>query len=228
MKGRELMSHSDSLGTFIPMNKNVWSRAAYFDHYMNDTICTYNVTANLRITHLLDLLAQENKKLFPALIYMTARILNTHREFKMHMQPDGVIGYFDVIHPYFTHFHKDDETFSDIWLRYCENFYAFYDSYLCVVHRYGNKKGLYSRENKPVNSFLVSCLPWLSFTSVDFQMTYTGKVNLLPLTVFGKYFTQGTEILIPLSIHVHHSVCDGFHTSRFFCEMQQFADNFSV
>ena len=215
------------LGTFVPIDKNSWSRAAYFDHYQNDTVCTYSITANLQITRLLDLLKQRGKKLFPALIYMTAKVFNAHREFKMHMLSDGTVGYFDAIHPYFTYFHKDDETFSDIWLAYCEDFSAFHDAYLHAVCEYGNKKGLYSKENKPVNSFLVSCLPWLSFTSVDLQMTYPKKINLLPLTVFGKYFAQAGEILIPLSVHVHHSVCDGFHTSRFFCEMQRLADELS-
>ena len=47
---------------------------------------------------------------------------------------------------------------------------------------------------------------------------------LLPIFTFGKYFEQDGKILLPLSIQVHHAVCDGFHLCRFVNECQQLAD----
>nr|AMP53354.1 CAT [uncultured bacterium] len=37
---------------------------------------------------------------------------------------------------------------------------------------------------------------------------------------FGKYYEDGGKYYIPLSIQVHHAVCDGFHVCRFLDELQ--------
>ena len=43
---------------------------------------------------------------------------------------------------------------------------------------------------------------------------------LLPIFTFGKYYEDGGKYYIPLSIQVHHAVCDGFHVCRFLDELQ--------
>lgn len=48
---------------------------------------------------------------------------------------------------------------------------------------------------------------------------------LLPIITCGKYFIQGDQILLPISLQVHHAVCDGYHTSKFIEELQELADH---
>ena len=47
-----------------------------------------------------------------------------------------------------------------------------------------------------------------------------GYDYLLPIFTFGKYYEEGGKYYIPLSIQVHHAVCDGFHVCRFLDELQ--------
>ena len=47
-----------------------------------------------------------------------------------------------------------------------------------------------------------------------------GYDYLLPIFTFGKYYEDGGKYYIPLSIQVHHAVCDGFHVCRFLDELQ--------
>ena len=47
-----------------------------------------------------------------------------------------------------------------------------------------------------------------------------GYDYLLPIFTFGQYYEDGGKYYIPLSIQVHHAVCDGFHVCRFLDELQ--------
>ncbi|MBP8894155.1 MAG: chloramphenicol acetyltransferase CAT, partial [Saprospiraceae bacterium] len=51
---------------------------------------------------------------------------------------------------------------------------------------------------------------------------------LIPIFTMGKYFQQDNKILLPMSVQVHHAVCDGYHTSRFFNEVQELVSNFET
>lgn len=37
----------------------------------------------------------------------------------------------------------------------------------------------------------------------------------------GKYYEENSRYILPLSIQVHHVVCEGFHVSRFVNELQE-------
>ncbi|MBN3376815.1 type A chloramphenicol O-acetyltransferase, partial [Clostridium botulinum] len=41
-----------------------------------------------------------------------------------------------------------------------------------------------------------------------------------------KYFAQSAKDLIPVSLQMHHAVCDGYHVTRFLNELQSMAHNF--
>ena len=43
----------------------------------------------------------------------------------------------------------------------------------------------------------------------------------LHLFTMGKYYKENDKYIMPISIQVHHSVCDGFHLCRFINELQE-------
>lgn len=47
-----------------------------------------------------------------------------------------------------------------------------------------------------------------------------GYDYLLPIFTFGKFYKENDIYWLPLSIQVHHAVCDGFHTCRLINELQ--------
>ena len=77
----------------------------------------------------------------------------------------------------------------------------------------------------PENVFPISSLPWTTFTGFNLNITSDGTY-LFPIFTFGKYFIRGKKTLIPLSVQVHHAVCDGFHVSRFINDLQSVLDSF--
>lgn len=211
---------------FNIIDKEKWSRKPYFDHFMNNVRCTYNMTANVDITCLLNKLKSNNIKLYPALIYMTTKIVNRHEELRTCYDENGNLGYWDNMNPCYTVFNKENETFSNIWTLYSDDFRVFNFNYLEDIKKYCNTKEFSPKPNEPKNTFPISCVPWVSFTGFNLNIFTDGKY-LLPIITYGRYYEQDGKMLLPISMQAHHAVCDGYHTSRFFNELQMLAKDFN-
>ena len=206
---------------------STWKRKEYFEHYLNDVPCTYSMTLNLDITLLLKKIKIKNIKLYPTTIYLLSLLINKHEEFRTAINEDGNVGIFDVMHPAYTIFHNESEIFTNIWTEYNLSFPEFYKNYLSDVEKYSKVKQFYAKPNTPSNIFSISSIPWVSFTGFNLNIPKASNY-LLPIFTTGKYFNQNDQIWLPISIQVHHAVCDGYHLARFIDELQQAINNFST
>lgn len=208
---------------FNLIEKEKWDRLPYFEHYLNQK-CTFSITANIDITTLMEQLNSKGIKLYPSFIYMVTRIVNAHKEFRTCFNDEGVLGYWEKMIPSYTIFHNDNKSFSSIWTEFSDDFNVFYQNYEDDVKQYGDVKGLFTKENVPKNSFNISSIPWVSFTGFNLNIN-NNDGYLLPIITGGKYFNLEDKILLPISLQVHHAVCDGYHASTFIDELQQLANN---
>lgn len=208
---------------FYRIDMKHWDRREHFSHYMNEGKCSYSITANLNVTTLLDRIRNKDVKLYPVFIYMVSRVVNSHPEFRTTFNDHGQLGYWDQMVPNYTIFHKDDKTFSALWTKYSNDFSIFYKNYQCDMKQFGDEKGLWIKGNLPTNTFSISSIPWVSFSSFNLNL-YNGDY-LLPVITCGKYFADGKEILLPVSLQVHHAVCDGYHVGLFVNDLQKLADS---
>ncbi|EEK62361.1 CatA-like O-acetyltransferase [Bacillus cereus] len=39
-----------------------------------------------------------------------------------------------------------------------------------------------------------------------------------------KYFNEGNKVMLPVSLQIHHSVCDGYDASQFIEDLQQLSN----
>lgn len=69
-------------------------------------------------------------------------------------------------------------------------------------------------EHDPERLFFVSSVPWASFSALKLPVATPPLSN--PQITFGKAYMQGDKYLLPLSLTVHHGLCDGIHIARFF------------
>lgn len=202
-----------------------WNRKEYFDHYLKDTPCTYSMSLNLDITTLLRVIKNKNIKLYPVTIYLLSVMVNKHKEFRTAFDENSNLGIFDSLCPAYTIFQNDSETFTNIWSEYDISFAQFYKNYLLDVQTYGMIKQFIAKPNMPEHVFTVSSIPWVSFTGFNLNLPKIGSY-LLPIFTTGKYFEQNGRTWLPISVQVHHAVCDGFHISRFINELQELINKF--
>ncbi len=210
---------------FELIDVSLWSRKEYFDYYLNTVPCTYSMTLNLDITILLDTIKKNGIKLYPATIYLLSKIVNRQEEFRTAIDENGNVGVYDFMHPAYTIFHKDNEIFTNIWTEYDVLFSEFYNNYVKDTQKYGDVKQFSAKPNTPPNIFTISSIPWVSFTGFNLNLP---KINnyLLPIFTTGKYFDQNDRTWLPMSIQVHHAVCDGYHVARFINELQEAFNQF--
>lgn len=69
-------------------------------------------------------------------------------------------------------------------------------------------------EHEPERLFFVSSVPWATFSSLKLPVANPPLSN--PQITFGKAYRQGEKYLLPLSLTVHHGLCDGIHMARFY------------
>lgn len=213
------------MAQFNKINFSTWKRTPYFKHYFNQLRCSYSITTNLDITILRKELKKREFKLYPFLIYALTSIVNRHEEFRTSIDNNGDVGIWNTMNPSYTIFHKDSETFSEIWSLWNEDMDQFLENHQADMKLFGNTEGLSPKPDTPKNTFPISSLPWVTFTAFNLNIFEDGTY-LLPIFTWGKYVNRldnGEEkTLIPLSIQVHHAVCDGYHLSRFVNELQEF------
>ena len=209
--------------TFSTIDRAHWARKEYFDHYFSQVPCTYSAVFQLDITRL----RQQGQKLYPTMLYHIATEVNLHEEFRTALDGAGQLGIYDRMHPCYTIFHKESETFSNLWTEYTPDYEAFCEAYRLDMAQYGRNPGMEAKPGTPENTFPVSMLPWASFEGFNLNLQ-KGYDYLLPIFTMGRYQETGGKTLLPLAVQVHHAVCDGFHLCRFVNGLQARLDGTQV
>lgn len=212
---------------FKPIDTSSWKRKPYFDHYFSQIRCTYSITVNIDITNVLSFKDRNKVKLYPLLIYVISKAVNKYEEFRTAINDRGEIGVWETLSPCYTVLHKNSESFSNIWTEWNDDLNLFLSNFEQDSKRFGQIDRIDAKPNTPANVFPISSLPWTTFTGFNLNIFADGTY-LLPIFTYGKYFKDGNRYLIPLSIQVHHAVCDGFHVSRLINEIQQECSNMAL
>ena len=193
-----------------------WPRKEYFDQYFKNVPCTYSMVVKLDITNV----RKKGLRMYPAMMYYLTTVINRHVEFRMDIDKEGNVGYYDKSLPRYTVFHKDTETFSTLWTEFDENLEKFTDAYIKDLAEFGDNHRLEGKPHTPRNYFSVSMVPWTTFEGLNINIQ-NGYDYLKPVFTLGKFYEENGKILMPIAIQVHHAVCDGFHTTRFLKELQE-------
>ncbi|MBS5133917.1 MAG: type A chloramphenicol O-acetyltransferase [Oscillospiraceae bacterium] len=201
---------------FIPVDLDTWARKEHFEHYFHQVPCTYSMTTKLDITPLIE----AKERLYPAMLYRIAKAVNQYQEFRMDLGPDGTLGFYTEMHPCYTIFHRDSETFSNLWTEYTDDYGAFCRAYQQDLEQFGSCKDMMAKPDVPVNTFPVSMVPWESFEGFNLNLQ-NGYRYLPPIFTMGKYQRDERGVWLPLSIQVNQAVCDGFHVCRFIAALRE-------
>ena len=82
----------------IDMEK--WDRREFYQHFINEVVCSYSVAVNVDIT------ALRGEKLYPAMIWLLTKTVNDMPEFRTCLTEAGP-GIYDSMHPMYTVFSKE-------------------------------------------------------------------------------------------------------------------------
>lgn len=207
------------------LDPETWNRREHFAHYLHRVPCTYSVTVNIEVTKLRSSARALGRKTYPTQIYLLASAVNRFRELRMALDANGEPGCWDVVHPSYTVFNTDTETFSALWTRYSPDFATFHAAVVRDIERYRTATTLFPQSDMPPNTFDVSSLPWLEFSAFNLNID-GGSKHLLPIFTIGKYVEDDAgRTFMPLAVQLHHAAADGYHAARFVETVQAMADD---
>lgn len=149
---------------YTAVNLSRWARKEHFEVFQGFAQSTFNQTVLVDITVLLSHIKNVGWKFYPTIIFLVAKIVNRHPEFRMAMK-DNELVIWNEIHPNYTIFHNETETFSSLWSHYDGDIQHFQKTYSEDMARYGDKLAYWPKEESRENIFFISGIPWVSFTS---------------------------------------------------------------
>ncbi|MFI2672148.1 type A chloramphenicol O-acetyltransferase [Streptomyces albidoflavus] len=202
-----------------PIDLDTWPRRQHFDHYRRRVPCTYAMTVEVDVTAFAAALRRSPRKSSLAQVWALATVVNRHEEFRMCLTDSGDPAVWPVVHPAFTVFNPQRETFACVWAPYDPDFGTFHDAAAPLLAEHSRATDFFPQGNPPPNTFDVSSLPWASFTGFTLDIR-DGWDHLAPIFTLGRYTEREARLLLPLSVQIHHASADGFHTARLTNDLQ--------
>ena len=79
-------------------------------------------------------------------------------------------------------------------------------------------------ERERDNRLYMTAIPWVSFTSFMHPLNLS-PADSVPRFAWGKFFQEGGELKMPLSVQGHHALMDGLHMGRYFDKVHDYLFN---
>lgn len=208
---------------FTLINMDTYERKEHFYHYKNINNCSYSLTYSIDVTNLIEKCKKYNYKFYPTFIYIVSKSINSIKEFRMTLDDNGNLGFYDEVSASYLIFHKDDKTFSSAYTKYNSNFKIFYTNIIKDMEKYKDVKG-FEVIKSPKNTFPVSCLPWINYTG--FNLNIPNEINFYaPIITWGQYIIKEDKLEMPITIQINHAVADGYHTSMLLKKIEHLCNN---
>ena len=191
-----------------------WKRKEHFRFFKKFDEPFFNIVANVDCTNAYRYCKDNNISFFLFYLFQSTKAFNEIDEFRYRIDGDKVIDY-KPIHASST-INRSDNTFAFSFFPYSENFAEFVHNAKSEIERVRNSRGLRLNDNVyGLDVIHYTVIPWISFTSVSHPRNY-GQTDSIPKISFGRFFKQGNELMMPVSVDAHHSLVDGYHAGEYF------------
>lgn len=203
----------------IDMEK--WERKQIFEMFFVKRRATFDLTVNVDITGLMNKRSQnQGLRFFPMIMHAFTKVINRYPEYRCSLDQEGRLGVWGKLNPLYTVSNEETSLFTHVYTEYHDDFEVFYNAAVADIEQHKNNRSLFAQGRLPDNVYSITSLPWTSYTGLSYNL-YGEGTDLLPFVTIGKFFKQEDKVLLPATVVFHHAVCDGFHASRFFREVEQ-------
>jgi chloramphenicol O-acetyltransferase type A len=194
-----------------------WPRRKHFDVYRQFDYPHFNLTFLVDVTAFRDWVKQRGDSLTIATTYLLARVANEMPSFRMRIQGEDVIEH-DVVHPSFTVL-LENELFSFCTVGYEHDYHSFH---MKGEKRIEEVKANLTLDDEPGqdNLLFMTSIPWVHFSSMMHPI-HMHPVDSVPRIAWGRIDRQGDQLIMPLSVQVHHALMDGLHIGKYAERVQQ-------
>lgn len=196
---------------------NNWIRKDHFEFFKNFDEPFFGVSFTINCEKAYNFCKKNNYSFFLYYLYQSLKAVNKVEGFNYRIINDEVFA-FDVVNASPT-INRADKTFGFSYMNYEASFEIFVEKATAEIEKVQHTKGLIPAVSGE-NVIHYSSMPWIDFTSVSHARNFKFK-DSCPKISFGKM----TDFKMPVSIHVHHALMDGYQVSLFIDEFQNLMDS---
>jgi chloramphenicol O-acetyltransferase type A len=200
------------------LDLNSWNRKEHFLFFKQMDEPFYGITTTIDCTQAYAKAKVLDISFFSYYLHKTLSAVNAVENFRYRIIEDEVY-VFDVIDASATVM-REDTTFGFSYMPFTEDINEFTQIVQTEIERMQTTTGVFTREY-PDNLIHFSALPWINFTSLSHARSFTWPDSCPKISV-GKLTEENGKKSIPISVHVHHGLADGYHVGLFLEKLQQF------
>lgn len=198
------------------INLETWNRKDHFLFFKQMEEPFYGITTTLDCTKGYEEAKQLGVSFFTYYLHKTLVAVNAVENFKYRIENDEVVLHETICAS--ATIMREDKTFGFSYMDFAENLDEFAEIVTTEIDRIQHTTGIFTR-TYPENIIHFSALPWIDFTSISHARSFTWP-DSCPKISFGKMTDQNGKKSIPLSVHVHHGLVDGYHVGLFLEKLQ--------
>lgn len=195
-----------------------WNRKEHYLFFKDFDEPFFGVCIDIDCTIAYRKAKEKNCSFFLYYLYKSLMAANQTEPFRYSIE-NGKVFIYDTIDAAPT-IGRPDGTFGFANIRYSEDFDLFLKEASEEIEKVRNSSHLIPASSSEY-AIHYSSLPWIDFTSFSHARMFSRK-DSSPKITFGKIKETDGKITMPVAIHVHHALMDGFHLGEFIALFQAF------
>ena len=199
------------------INLETWNRKDHFLFFKQMEEPFYGITTTLDCTKGYEEAKQLGVSFFTYYLHKTLVAVNAVENFKYRIENDEVVLHETICAS--ATIMREDKTFGFSYMDFAENLDEFAEIVTTEIDRIQHTTGIFTR-TYPENIIHFSALPWIDFTSISHSRSFTWP-DSCPKISIGKLTDENGKKSMPISVHVHHGLVDGYHVGLFLEKLQQ-------
>lgn len=198
---------------------DTWDRADRFRYFLGVEKCIITLTADVDVTELVTACKKHRLKFYTAFLCLVSFVLNQKEHFRFGYDQEGRVVVYDRINPFYTDSIHGGEGFNCIVSDYDPDMGKLYERITADRARFRDVDVMYP-DNVTDNIFSVTALPSVHYTQLGLNDA-SHPDSLAPAIAIGKYEQHEGKLRMPLTLWIHHAVCDGPQVGQFFADMER-------
>ncbi len=194
-----------------PLDMDRWARKAHYEFFSRFEEPFFGVTVQVDCTLAFDRAKASGHSFFLSYLHKALVAANLVEAFRYRII-DGQVWVYDQVNASPT-INRPDGTFGFGYMNYEEDFAVFETNATIEMDRVRNSSGLEPAVSGE-NVIHFSSIPWISFTSLSHARSFAHK-DSIPKISFGKMTETNGIRSMPVSVHAHHGLMDGYQVGQF-------------
>ena len=194
-----------------------WERKDQFHFFQQFEEPFFGVCIQIDCSHAYKLSKEKGISFFLYYLHKSLAAANAIEPFRYRIA-DQQVWIFETVYASST-INRPNGTFGFSYIDYYADLQQFIAAAEKEIIKVQNSSGLIPAVSGE-NIIHYSSVPWINFTSVSHARSFSFK-DSSPKITFGKMTEENGQRKMPVSIHVHHALMDGYHVGQFLDLFQQ-------